>query len=228
MIFVAKMARSFMALGLFAGLFLTGGMAYAVTVPFERITGNSSADAASQLLLDATDDTANNRALLSFSVVAGPNPGANIAEIYFSDLAGLFAPPPSVVSATGNVSFETGVAQPGNVPGANNASPPFVTTDGLLAQADGNNATGVSVGESIVLGLTYIGGADFLDLLTALGNGDFRIALHVRSLLGGTSDSFVSTPPGVVPLPAGGLLLLTGLGALGWIRRDKPTVVRYM
>ena len=213
--------------GLIAGLFLTADAASALTVSFERITNNSASDAASQLVLDATDDSANNRALFAFSVIAGPNPGANIAEIYFSDISSLFAPPPSVVGTTGNVSFETGVAQPGNVPGANNASPPFVTTDSLLAQADGNNATGVTVGESIVLGLTYAGGNDFLDVLAALANGDFRVALHVRSLLGDTSDSFVSAPVGVVPLPAGGLLLLTGLGILGWLRRGARQSIQY-
>lgn len=212
------------------GLALSVSAAHAVTVTFDRITSNSSADAASQLVLDVTDDAANNRALMAFSVIAGSNPGANIAEIYFSDVGSIFTPPPILVGSTGTVSFEAGgTNNPPNLPGANNANPAFVTTAFLVAEADGNNATGVTVGESITLGLNYASGFSWSDLLTALGNGNFRTGLHVRSLLAGESDSFVSKPPNgggggpppVVPLPAGLPLMLSALGIVAVVRRKS-------
>jgi hypothetical protein len=215
-------------------LAFTATAASAVTITFDRITSNSSADAAAQLVLDVTDDAGNNRALMAFSVVTGPNPDANIHEIYFSDLGSIFVPPPTVVSTTGTVSFVTGSANPGDLPSGGNATPPFTVTAGLLADiasGRGGSGNGVTVGESITLGLTYSGGSGFSNLLAALTNGDFRAALHVGSLLAGASDSFVSspynggggvTPP--VPLPAGLPLLLTAFGLVAVVRRKarKP------
>ena len=51
-------------------------------------------------------------------------------------------------------------------------------------------------------------------MLAALGNGNLRIAMHVRSLTAGASDGVLSVPtPPVsnVPLPAAGLLLASAL-----------------
>ena len=98
----------------------------------------------------------------------------------------------------------------------------FVTTAGLVAEASGNNATGITVGESLTLALTFAAGFDFADFLAALESGDFRIGLHVRSLEGGASDSFVSSSvPSAVPIPAAGFLLLGALGGLAALRRRR-------
>lgn len=195
----------------------------AVTVGFERITSNSAADAASQLSVDVSDNAGGTGALFSFIVSAGPNPGANIAEIYFDDKTPLFTPPPLIHTQVGAV-FENpaGNNSPPTLPSGNNANPAFVSTAMLEAEASGNSATGVSIGDTLILELIYAAGFNFASLLTALDNGDLRIGLHVRSLLAGESDTFVSTPPSPVPLPAalplfGGALGLIGL--LGWRRK---------
>lgn len=203
-----------------AALAFATAQAGAVTIGFDRITSNSSADASSQLSAEITDNGTG--VLISFLVSDGANPGANITEIYFSDLLMLFSPPPSIFSQSAGVSFEVGGSNtPPELPSANNASPAFVTTAGLVAEASGNNATGLTVGETLILALTYSSGVDFSDVLAALSGGDFRIGLHVRSLLKGESDAFVSTPPSEVPLPAAAWLMIAGLSGLGFASRRK-------
>ena len=200
-------------------LALMAGASAAATIGFERITSNSPIDGSSQLQGNASDHGATVQ--IVFEVLAGAQGGANITEIYFSDLLGLFTPRPVYVAHTGNVVFEFG----GNntlpeLPGANGADPAFVTTAGLVAEASGNNATGITVGESLTISLNFAVDFDFNDFLAALENGDFRVGLHVRSLADGQSDAFVSEPA-AVPVPAAGFLLIGALGGLAALRRRR-------
>ena len=60
----------------------------------------------------------------------------------------------------------------------------------------------------------------FADLEQAATDETFRIAMHVKSLAGGQSDSYVSLPPdggGTIPEPSSALL--GGLGGLVLILR---------
>lgn len=210
-------------------ILLSASMAQALSLDFYRITNNSAADASDQLTLTVEDSVDQTMALFTFGVNTGSNPGANIHEIYFDDgMPPLFAPPPSVIASTGQVSFSTGAANPGELPGAGNATPAFETSAGLLADTNtkkGGGHNGVTVGESLTLGLTYMSGITFADLQTALTSDTFRVGLHVGSLLGGESDAFVSdfvdNNSADVPLPAAGWMLLAGIGGLAVARRRK-------
>lgn len=215
---------SFKTLLVSGTLALVAGGAGAATVNFERITENSPSDSAGQLVLNVTDDGA--RALFAFTVGSdSPSPDASIAEIYFSDLNGIFALPLSLEDQSG-VSFGVGSATPPNLPGANLATPDFVVTSGLLANSGNANSNAIQFGDLLVLAMNYAAGGSFSSLLDALDSGAFRVGLHVRSLVGTkddttTSDSFVSTPPASVPVPAAGLLLVGALGGLAALRRRR-------
>ena len=208
---------------------LTASAAGAVTVNFYTIPtsggtpGNSVNNVASQLTVDVTDGGTGG--LFNFLVSTGLNSGANVTEIYFSDLLGIFTAPLTVVSQAGAL-FTTGSANPGNVPGANNATPPFVLTAGLLADATGRSTNGLTIGDSLLMGLSYSAGKSFSDVMAALTNGNLRVAMHVRSLTGGASDSVVSlptTPVSNVPLPAAGLLLASALFGAAALRARRST-----
>lgn len=83
------------------------------------------------------------------------------------------------------------------------------------------NVWAVQPGE--FLGLIFTGTAS--SVVAALNAGTLRFGLHVQGINGG-SDSYVSQtlpPPPPVPLPAGGWLLLAGLGAFAAVRRGKRT-----
>lgn len=207
-----------------AGVFAVSPMAaHAVSVSFERVTSNASADASSQIQLDVTDGGAG--ALFDFGVITGANPAPSLAEIYFSDLASIFVSPltqADIITQVGT-NYTAGVANPGNLPGANNASPPFNVTPGLLADPLRANSNALQVGDDLVIRLNYMVGSGFADALAALVDGSLRVGVHVRSLLGGQSDSFVSAPPSVseVPLPATLPLLFAALGGFAYVARKK-------
>ena len=201
-----------------AGAALVSTEASAITLGFERVpVGNSPADAAGQLSVEVTDAADGNGAIFDFRVSDGANPDANVSEVYFSDVGGLFATPieQSHITQSDGVNFVAGSANPGNLPGGENASPPFTATAGLLANANGRNQNGLTVGEMLAITLLY-DGSSFEHVLEAIADGSLRVGLHVRSLLNGESDSFVSTPS-VVPLPATLWLFLASLGGLGWL-----------
>ena len=117
--------------------------------------------------------------------------------------------------APGIVDFSQG-ASPGNLPAANNASPPFNTTAGF--NADSNPPTqpnGVNPGELLGIRFTLVAGQDFNDVLTELGDGTLRIGIHVQGYASGGSESFVNTP---VPEPTTFGLFGLGLSALALAR----------
>ena len=227
-------------LGVLASALITGAAAASpVQIGFERIEPSNGADnAASQLLATATDGYcgANQTlacALFTFEVISeNPNPDASITQIMFSDLSSpLFVsdenvPSPKIMGSVGNVDFNVPANNENNQPpGANNAVPTFQVTEGLSANSQGS-PKGVGYGESLTLGLVYATGKDFSDLVAALlpaafdANAfkAFRIGLHVQSLTGGASDSFVSTP---IPLPMGAWLALSAVGGLVVLRRRR-------
>jgi hypothetical protein len=182
--------------------------ASAATVGFDCITNSLASDCAigaAQLHLAITDE-APGQVRFTFSN-SGPAQSV-ISEIYFDDgsLLGIA----SIVNGTG-VAFQQD-ANPPNLPGGNNASPPFEVTAGFLAEATPSPAmNGVGPNEFVAIIFNLQGGASLSDVLTQFSDGTVRAGIHVISFASGGSESFVNHP---LPEPAPLLLLLAGLGGV--------------
>ena len=188
----------------------------AVTLSFSCITGNVAGDCAigeAQLSVDVTD-AGPGQVLFTFSN-SGPD-ASSIADVYFDDgtLLGLA----SIDNSDSGVAFSQG-ASPPNLPGANNASPPFVTTAGFLADSNPPvQPNGVNPGEYLGITFDLQASGSFADVLAELANGDLRIGIHVQGYETGGSESFVNNP---VPVPAAVWLFGSGLLGLVGIARRK-------
>ncbi len=192
------------------------GTAAAAMLEFYCVTGNG------------VTDCTTGEAQMRVDVLAAPegasftfrNEGpavSSIADVYFE--ATLFQSIVGVMNDPGRVAFSIG-ATPSNLPGANDASPPFRATERLSVDSDAPvQPMGVNPGEALTLYLSLRPGAGFDDVLGALADGSLRIGLHVQGFADGGSESFVNLPwqgplpvPLPVPLPAGFVLLTSGLG----------------
>ena len=223
----ARLARQIRILGAAAVVGLFGAFAgpqpaHAVLLGFTNITANVVADAntgEAQLSVDVTN-AGGGQVLFTFANI-GPL-ASSITDVYFDDgsllgIAGLIDADDGVGGDAG-VDF-TQLASPGNLPGANSASPPFVTTAGFSADSDPPvQPNGVNPNESLGILFNLIGGQSFGDVITELNSADLRIGIHVQGFASGGSESFVNNPPDDprpprVPEPAS--LLLFGIGLLG-------------
>ncbi len=192
--------------------------AHAVTFGFENITGNSFADAAigeSQLFVDVTDP-GGGQVLFAFSNTGSA--ASSITQVYFDDgsLWGIA----SIDNSDPGVSFSQ-LASPPNLPGANNATPPFVTTTGFSAGSDPPvQPNGVNPGEWLGVLFNLQTSSTFADTIADLNDRDLRIGIHVQGFASGGSESFVNTPASV-PEPATFMLLGSGLAGLVFLKRRK-------
>jgi hypothetical protein len=193
-----------------AVVLLAAAPAWAASYGFGCISNNLAGDCAigeAQLSVDVTD-AGGGQVLFTFSN-SGPS-ASSITDVYFDDGSLLaIAVVINDLVAPGIVDFSQD-ASPGNLPSANNASPPFVTTAGF--NADSNPPTqpnGVNPGESLGIQFTLQGGQTYNDLLSELADGTLRIGIHVQGYASGGSESLVNVPePGTIGLVA------LGLGAL--------------
>jgi len=190
----------------------------ATTFGFYNITANNSGDAAigeEQLFVDVTDN-GSSQVLFTFTNTGPEN--SSICDVYFDDgsLLGIA----SIDNSSTGVLF-TQLAKPVNLPGANNASPPFVTTAGFSADSDPPvQPNGVNPGEYVGILFDLQTDKTFSDVLTDLGTGELRIGIHVQGFDSGGSEGFVNND-NPVPIPASVLLLGSGLIGLVGFRRKK-------
>jgi len=136
----------------------------------------------------------------------------SITDVYFDD--GSLLQLATVIDGAG-VDFAQNAAPP-NLPGANNASPPFQITAGFSADANPPaQPNGVNPGEWLKIIFTLQSGQTIADVYAELADGRLRTGLHVQGFSNGGSESFVNN----VPAPAG--LSLLGLAGLAAVRRRR-------
>jgi len=194
-----------------------------VTYTFYCISNNIASDAAigeAQLFVDVSA-RGSNQVLFTFRNV-GPA-ASSIADVYFDDgpllgIAGL-------IDADDGTGGDSGVdfsplASPANLPSANNASPPFVTTAGFSADSDPPvQPNGVNPGEQLGIIFNLQSGKTYGNVLSDLESTGLRIGIHVQGFASGGSESFVNN--GIIPVPGAILLGGIGVGLVGWLRRRR-------
>jgi hypothetical protein len=201
------MGRALVAMFLVAAWSLAAAPASAVTFGFGCITNNLAGDCAiaeAQMSVDVTD--AAGQALFTFSNTGADD--SSITDVYFDD--GALLSIVLIINSPPDVEFSLG-AIPSELPGANNASPPFVTTPGFSSDADEPIASnGVNPGEMLGIQFDLQGGQSFADVLADLANGSLRVGIRVQDFASGGSESLVN-----IPEPATGLLVAMGLCVIG-------------
>ncbi len=192
---------------------LMSAVASAQTFTFTNVT-NNTVDIGSQLSVDITD-AGSGSVLFDFSNNVGT--ASNVAEIYF-DASGFLASL-GILSQSAGVTYSPGIAPPALAP----KDPPGVA--GFTTDFGFDIGNGLGLNESAdTLFLTGVmsGLFTYTDLINAINSNDFEIALHVRSVAGGTSDSYIlGGGPSAVPLPAAGWLFGSALVGLMGLRRRK-------
>lgn len=187
----------------------------AATYSFSKITNNGSTDVASQLVMDVTQSGAG--ALFTFYNNVGI--ASSITDIYFDQgNSNLFSSIVMFNDSGLGVSFDSS-ASPANLPSGN--------TIGFTSDFSGDSnspvmSKGVNVlGEWVSFMGTLGSGMSFEGLLASLANGEFRVGLHVQSILNGYSDSFVNNPPAHTPLPGAVWLLGSALAGFGVVTKRR-------
>ena len=200
---------------------LAAAPAGAATYGFYSITNTIEDDAyigESQLFVDVTNP-GGNQVLFTFRN-EGPE-ASSICDVYFDN--GIFSSLLGIAeidNSSSGVMFSQD-ASPGNLPGANNVAPPFVTMQGFSLDSDPSvSHNGVNPGEWLGILFNLQDGNYFDNVLTELGNRKLRIGLHVQAFDSGGSESFINNN-NPVPIPASVLLLGSGLIGLVGFRRKK-------
>jgi hypothetical protein len=210
------MRRAFPVFAGIVTLALAAGTAQASMLSFQCITSGAATDCAigeAQMLVEVTDPGGNQ---VKFTFTNTGPAASSITDVYFDD--GTLLGISSIINSSG-VDFE-GMAAPGNLPGGNNASPPFVTSAGFFSTDSSPPVArnGVNPSETLMIFFDLLPGTMYADVLQQLGSGQLRIGLHVQAFADGGSVSLVNSPA-PVPLPAALWLFVPALGVFGALRR---------
>jgi hypothetical protein len=193
----------------------------AITYTFYNLTHNvGNTDVGSQLSVDVTGSGST----VSFRFFNNVGTASSICDIYFAD--GPLLEISSITDSDGPTAGKSGkavafssLAKPSELPGGNNASPTFITTEGFSADSDSPvQPSGVNAaGEWVQIDFDLKAGKTFLDTITALNSGALRIGLHIQGIgATGGSDSYINR------VPDGGItvaLLGSALVGIGLLRR---------
>ena len=208
-------------------LSLMGSAQASIEYSFGNISANNVLDAAAgeaQLSVVVSDamggmDLTDLQALFTFLNI-GPDP-MSITDVYFDD--GSLLAIATLIDADDGVDGDPGVdfsqpATPGELPSANSASPPFVTTSTFLADSDpAVLINGVNPGESLGILFDLNSGKTLSDVYDDLDSGVVRIGIHVQGF-GSGSESYVNEP---IPEPASVLIWALLVGAGVFYRRVR-------
>ena len=218
-------------------------VAQAITYDFENITNNGLVDltGTGQLTVDVTGSDADGYAYFTFNNnldIAGST-DSSITSIYFDYDTSLttvdFFAQTGATATNGSGKATEGVlfseVTAGNADSTVGLNTVSFTTDYASDSDAPASKLGVNHEDEFITFMAVLGsGYDFLGLLDAIGNNEFRIGMHLTSILGSCgsgdgscsdSDTYVNTP-NVVPVPAAAWLFGTALfGFFAASRRKK-------
>ncbi|MHC4124827.1 MAG: hypothetical protein ACYSSI_14720 [Planctomycetota bacterium] len=197
-----------------------------VELDFQRITSNAAEDLANQFNVIVSDP---GDGKISFYFTNLGPVWSSVTRIYFHDTLNILQTPVEITNGPG-VSFDT-PAIPSNLPGGNNAAPPFVTTGLLSVQSihpnvpeNGIHPNTSNPNDWLTLSLSLQPGKTFQQLTNGLYNNYVRLGIHVQQIPDGdstTSDSFIAQPA-TDPIPEPATILLLSLCAM-MLRKKQPS-----
>ena len=142
---------------------------------------------------------------------------SSIIDVYFDD--GTLLGIASITNTVGLVDFSQ-LADPPELPGGNNISPPFATTAGFSVDSNPPiQPMGVNPGEFLGIRFDLQGGGTHQDIVDELASGALRIGIHVQGYASGGSEAFINN--GKIPAPGAVLLGSIGIGVVSWLRRRR-------